>query len=92
MGGAGLRKTGFQWEPDAAGFKPVACLSSIWIRRDIMMGMGFFMLGPSLIALLAGIAILIWPRLLNYIVAFYLILFGLLGLLGNLMMGAGPGW
>lgn len=57
-----------------------------------MMGMGFFMLGPSLIALLAGIAILIWPRLLNYIVAFYLILFGLLGLLGNLMMGAGPGW
>lgn len=57
-----------------------------------MMGMGFYMLGPSLIALLAGIAILIWPRLLNYIVAFYLILFGLLGLLGNLMMGAGPGW
>jgi len=36
---------------------------------------------PSLISLLAGIAILIWPRLLNYIVAFYLILFGLMGLL-----------
>jgi len=57
-----------------------------------MMGMGFYMIGPSLIALLAGIAILIWPRLLNYIVAFYLILFGLMGLLGNLMMGPGPGW
>ena len=56
-----------------------------------MMGMGFYMLGPSLFALLAGIAILIWPRLLNYIVAFYLILFGLMGLLGNLMMGAGTG-
>lgn len=45
------------------------------------MNMDFFMAGPPLIALLSGIAILIWPRLLNYIVAFYLILFGVLGLL-----------
>jgi len=37
-----------------------------------------------LISLLSGIAILIWPRLLNYIVAFYLILFGALGLLVQL--------
>ena len=37
-----------------------------------------------LISLLAGIAILIWPRLLNYIVAFYLILIGLVGLLPQL--------
>ncbi len=58
-----------------------------------MMGMGFYMVGPSLISLIAGIAILIWPKLLNYIVAFYLILFGLIGLLGNLMMmGPGPNW
>ena len=34
------------------------------------------------IALLAGILILIMPRLLNYIVAVYLILIGLIGLLG----------
>ncbi len=33
------------------------------------------------IALVAGILILIFPRLLNYIVAIYLILIGLLGLL-----------
>lgn len=33
------------------------------------------------IALIAGILILIFPRLLNYIVAIYLIAFGLLGLL-----------
>jgi Protein of unknown function (DUF3096) len=33
-----------------------------------------------LIALLAGILILIMPRLLNYIVAIYLIAIGLLGL------------
>jgi hypothetical protein len=45
------------------------------------MDMSFVMVGPPLISLLAGIAILIWPKLLSYIVAFYLILFGLLGLL-----------
>ena len=34
----------------------------------------------SLMALIAGVLILIVPRLLNYIVALYLILIGLLGL------------
>jgi hypothetical protein len=38
-------------------------------------------LGP-LFSLLAGILILIMPKLLNYIVAVYLILIGLLGLFG----------
>ena len=33
-----------------------------------------------LIALIAGVLILIMPRLLNYIVAIYLILVGLMGL------------
>jgi hypothetical protein len=33
-----------------------------------------------LVALIAGILILIFPRLLNYIVAIYLILIGLAGL------------
>ena len=37
-----------------------------------------------LVAILSGVAILIWPRLLNYIVAFYLILFGLMGILPRL--------
>jgi Protein of unknown function (DUF3096) len=37
--------------------------------------------GP-LISLVAGILILIVPRLLNYIVAIYLIVIGLLGLFG----------
>ena len=36
---------------------------------------------PGLVSLLAGIAILVWPRLLSYIVAFYLILIGLASLL-----------
>jgi hypothetical protein len=39
-------------------------------------------IGP-LIALIAGILILIVPRLLNYIVAIYLIIVGLLGLFGG---------
>jgi hypothetical protein len=34
-----------------------------------------------LIALIAGVLILIMPRLLNYVVAIYLIVVGLLGLL-----------
>jgi hypothetical protein len=38
-------------------------------------------IGP-LIALIAGILILVVPRLLNYIVAVYLIAIGLVGLLG----------
>jgi hypothetical protein len=47
------------------------------------MSMDILIVSP-LISLLAGIAILIWPRLLNYIVAFYLILIGLVGLLPQL--------
>jgi hypothetical protein len=40
-------------------------------------------LGP-LVSLMAGILILIVPRLLNYIVAIYLIVAGLLGLFGDI--------
>ena len=36
-----------------------------------------------LIALLAGILILVMPKLLNFIVAIYLILIGLIGLFGT---------
>ncbi len=35
-----------------------------------------------LVSLIAGILILIMPRLLNYIVAIYLIVIGLIGLFG----------
>jgi hypothetical protein len=38
-------------------------------------------LGP-LVSLVAGILILVVPRLLNYIVAIYLIVMGLIGLFG----------
>jgi hypothetical protein len=39
-------------------------------------------IGP-LVSLIAGILILIVPRLLNFIVAIYLIIIGLLGLFGG---------
>lgn len=41
-----------------------------------------FAIAP-LVSLIAGILILAIPRLLNYIVAIYLILIGLLGLFGS---------
>ena len=36
-----------------------------------------------IVALIAGILILLVPRILNYVVAIYLIIIGLLGLFGN---------
>jgi hypothetical protein len=36
-----------------------------------------------LVALIAGVLILMIPRLLNYVVAIYLVLIGLLGLFGR---------
>ena len=38
-------------------------------------------IGP-LVSLIAGILILIMPRLLNYIVALYLIIIGIIGIIG----------
>jgi hypothetical protein len=38
-----------------------------------------------IVALIAGVLILVMPRLLNYIVAIYLIVAGLLGLFPNLL-------
>ena len=40
-----------------------------------------------LVALIAGILILFMPRLLNYIVAIYLIIIGVLGLLAHYAAG-----
>ena len=36
-----------------------------------------------IIALIAGILILIWPRLVAYIIGIYLIVVGLMGLMGG---------
>jgi hypothetical protein len=52
---------------------PINCLGAF---------MNFNLSLTPLISLLAGILILLVPRLLNYIVAIYLILIGLVGLFG----------
>ena len=39
-----------------------------------------------LVSLVAGILILVVPRLLNYIVAVYLIVIGILGLMGDVRL------
>ena len=38
----------------------------------------------SIAALIAGILILAWPRLLNYVVAIYLIVIGIIGIIDNI--------
>jgi Protein of unknown function (DUF3096) len=48
--------------------------------REVLDDMHFGMFAQSVIALIAGILILLIPRLLSYIVAIYLIIFGILGL------------
>ena len=35
----------------------------------------------SIVTLVAGIIVLIWPKIINYIVAFYLIVVGILGII-----------
>ncbi len=50
--------------------------------------MDHLMLMPIL-SIIAGVLIFIMPRLLNYIVASYLILFGILGLMPVMMAGGG---
>jgi hypothetical protein len=44
--------------------------------------MGHFYIVQPLIAMIAGILILIVPRILNYVVALYLIIIGIVGLFG----------
>jgi hypothetical protein len=48
-----------------------------------MPNLDIVVLSPA-IALIAGILILLMPRLLNYVIAIYLILIGLLGLFPQL--------
>ena len=53
-----------------------------WLEKITENEMNITLSAGPLVALIAGILILIVPRLLNYIVALYLVIIGLLGLLG----------
>lgn len=52
----------------------------ISIEEGFSMQMNLYL--GSILSIIAGILILVMPRLLNYIVAIYLILIGLAGILG----------
>ena len=45
--------------------------------------MNFMQNLSPIVALIAGVLILVMPKLLNYIIAFYLIVIGLVGLFGK---------
>jgi len=55
-------------------------LPDFFLRKDEVMNI-HLSVGPVL-ALIAGIIILIAPKFLNYVVAIYLIIIGLLGIFG----------
>jgi hypothetical protein len=67
--------TPFRWRASALGSDTAPRLLDI--RMNLTLAIG------PLVALIAGILILIVPRLLNFIVAIYLIIIGLLGLFGG---------
>jgi hypothetical protein len=58
-------------------------LGSVRTIQEIVMNLSMNLSIAPLVALVAGILILVVPRLLNYIVAIYLIITGLLGLFGG---------
>jgi hypothetical protein len=68
-----------RWGTERGGGKRTIATSSTEQRNTMNLHLS---LAP-LISLLAGILILIIPRLLNYIIALYLIVVGVLGLIGD---------
>jgi hypothetical protein len=57
-------------------FMPTACSK----REGGESTMSIFVTLPAIAALIAGILILVMPKLLNYIVAVYLIVIGIIGM------------
>jgi hypothetical protein len=53
-------------------------------QEEIVMNLSMSLSLAPIVALIAGLLILVVPRLLNYIVAIYLIITGLLGLFPHL--------
>jgi hypothetical protein len=58
-----------------------SCSSTPWKSTEQIMHLNLSL--TPLVSLLAGIIILIVPRMLNFIVAAYLIIIGLIGLFGG---------
>jgi hypothetical protein len=83
----GARRSVFATEQKSEPLQAYGRRSRIYtcVRATIERGTSMHMaltIGP-LVSLIAGILILVIPRLLNYIVAIYLIVMGFLGLFGS---------
>jgi len=65
-----------------AAFSSLTAVSALAQARAGAITVRYALISPF-IALLAGILILIIPRLLNYVVAIYLILIGVIGIFGR---------
>jgi hypothetical protein len=72
---------------DRAGGPVTRSAAALWplpqVRHPPGIDMNITLSLAPLVSLIAGILILVKPRLLNYIVAGYLILLGIIGLLGT---------
>jgi len=65
--------------------KAVSCGDSLF--KELHNPIGESMLHPVInpvVALIAGVLILVFPAILNYVVAFYLIIIGIMGIASNL--------
>jgi len=63
---------------------PLALIIALPLMAQVRGGVTIhYALAGPFIALIAGILILIVPRILNYVVAIYLILIGLIGIFGR---------
>jgi hypothetical protein len=62
-------------------FDLAASLFPITLKRKTIMNMNLSIAAEPLLALVVGILILLVPRFLNYFVAVYLIVVGILGLI-----------
>lgn len=71
-----LRTDSVRFGAQYAGIRASSCPAGLETSMNLQLSL------TPLISLLAGILILLMPRLLNYIVAIYLIIIGLVGIFG----------
>jgi hypothetical protein len=70
----------FHSAPRLLALLPLGATERVYKQHEITVHFGWS--AQPLLALIAGILILIMPRLLNFVVAAYLIIVGLIGIFG----------
>jgi Protein of unknown function (DUF3096) len=72
-----------QGHPHRARVPRRRCHAAYWPAHDNGVPMPYLQHIAPITALIAGVLILVMPKLLNYIIALYLIVIGLVGLFGR---------